>query len=62
MPVEIPQEILTELGFKDAEEFQDLMSKVIITSTRDYIAFEMWKRGDGSKKGLLKFIGESEKL
>lgn len=47
------EKAVKENGFKDVEEFQELVSSLDLTLPGMLAQFEAWKRIDGTKRGLL---------
>ncbi len=52
--MDLLNDMIKDLGFKDKDEFYALVASVDITTTAELAAFNNWKLNDGTKAGLLK--------
>lgn len=58
--MDLLNDMVKDLGFKDKDEFYTLVASVDITTTAELAAFNNWKLNDGTKEGLLKLKKESD--
>ncbi|MGV6816151.1 MAG: hypothetical protein ACWA44_02640 [Thiotrichales bacterium] len=55
------EDLVKELGFESVQEYHKLVSTADISTVEKMVAFEKWKKEDGSKEGLLKLIPNDTK-
>ena len=51
------EEYLKQMGFKSIEEFNKLNASPDLSDPKKMKMYLYWKENDGTKKGLLKIIG-----